>query len=78
MSKLFAVFGIICVLEPQNGLKERCFNFWEEPVQHYQNRKICDARALKLGTDIEDKFAKQQLHITKLEIYCIPTKDSNT
>lgn len=69
--KLFALFGIICVLDPIQGKK--CMNFWEEPVQFYEHQK-CITRVHEKGDEINDLFTKDGIDILTLEIYCIPVK----
>lgn len=73
--KLFALFGIICILDPVAGKK--CMNFWEEPIQHYQ-LDACIKRVNVKGDEINDLFKSQGLDILSLEIYCIPTKQQKT
>ena len=73
--KLFALFGIIYILDPTQG--QKCMNFWEEPVQHYE-KETCIKQVHKKGDEINDLFEKDKIEILSLEIYCIPTKDQKT
>jgi hypothetical protein len=73
--KLFAIFGIICFIEPDVGKK--CMNFWEEPVQHYKIEQ-CGEQAGKKGKEISDMFYETEIDILSLEVYCIPTKRQET
>lgn len=70
--KLFALFGIICVIDPDLG-DRRCMNFWEDPVQKLPLEK-CIENVQKKGKQIEDDFMKKGIYVKSLEIYCIPVK----
>ena len=73
--KLFALFGIICFIEPDLGKK--CMNFWEDPIQHYKIEQSAE-RAGKKGKEINDMFKDTVIDILSLEVYCIPTKQQKT
>ena len=68
--KLFAIFGVMCVLLEDNTKK--CMNFWEEPVVKYQTKDECGTAAYKKGREIELKFMNQGLDIDQLYVYCLP------
>ena len=70
--KLFALFGIICFIDPDVG-DRRCMNFWEDPVQKLPLEKCID-NVKKKGKEIEDSFMKKGIYIKSLEVYCIPVK----
>lgn len=68
--KVFAIFGILCVLS-QEGEK-RCMNFWEEPVIKYPTVEECGIAAKQKGREIEINFTQKNLEIELLEVYCLP------
>lgn len=74
MSKLFALYGLLCFLDPTTDSGQRCMNFWEEPIQHY-TQKECAQKAFIKGREIELTFKNDGLLIHELNIWCIPTKE---
>lgn len=74
MTKLFALYGLLCFLDPSADSGQRCMNFWEEPIQHY-TRKQCAERSFIKGREIELNFKNRGLLIHELKIWCIPTKE---
>ena len=72
MTEFFAIFGMLCVEATDNSVESRCMNFWEEPVVKYKKIELCGAAAKRLGKQIEEDFKKNNLTITKIEIYCLP------
>lgn len=69
MTKVFALFGILCVYDPMDG--KRCMNFWEEPVVRYTIEQCAD-RAKEKGKEINDLFQKKGMDVLSLEVYCLP------
>jgi len=70
--KLFALFGIICIIDPNLGDRV-CMNFWEDPVQKMPLEK-CIENVKEKGKQVEDDFMKKGVYVESLEIYCIPVK----
>ena len=67
MFKTFALFGMICVFDPDVKIfQENCFNIWEEPGHRYKTLHECD-NAGTIGTLVD----KKKPTIKKSYIFCI-------
>ena len=74
MFKTFALFGMICVLDPDVKIfQENCFNIWEEPGHRYKTLHECDNAGKQLGIRIRTQLEKKGIIITQGELWCIET-----
>jgi len=73
MLELFAVYGMLCIFDPNAESGRNCMNFWEDPIVHHTKEK-CMEKSREIGQNIEEKFAKEGLQIRELTIWCVPTK----
>lgn len=72
--KLFAIFGLICFLDPDIGDK-KCFNYWEDPLVKYSLEKCAD-RAKEIGDQINQEFSENGFAIKEISVWCIPVDKS--
>lgn len=72
----FAIWGMVCVKD-DNEFGRRCFNYWEDPVQKYTTRELCDARAEELGNQIIKEFKENNLIIDEISIWCLPVDNKS-
>ena len=73
MLELFAVYGMLCIFDPNAESGQKCMNFWEEPIVHYTKNQ-CMSRSKEIGQNIEENFKKEGLLFHELSIWCVPTK----
>ena len=69
----FVLIGMMCVVDLNDSLGEKCMSFWDSPMIYHKTLEECKESANTKANQLKQKMDEKKIPILKLEISCFHT-----